>query len=175
VSRDWQKIIYSACIALAVPSMALAFERPEGAYYCTVKFSGGVSYNSTFQQWQGVIFSPDGNFVLKLDFIDTVKTPFDGISDERAEYSAIIRKEGDSLSYPCFSKDVPLAANNSDKKSAYLELGKLDCDIQVGLYEVKINFENHRFLKIYKAGYLDGRDNNANTPSISGGICTKIQ
>ena len=39
----------------------------------------------------------------------------------------------------------------------------------------QFNLTNNRFLSIYDFGYIDGRDNNDETPSVSGGTCTKIE
>jgi hypothetical protein len=56
-----------------MPSMALGAERRDGGYYCTEKFSGGVSYNDMLGQWQGAVFEPSTNFVMKLSFRETIK------------------------------------------------------------------------------------------------------
>ena len=36
------------------------------------------------------------------------------------------------------------------------------------------SLKTNRFLSIYSIGYMDGEDSNENTPSVSGGTCTKI-
>ena len=36
------------------------------------------------------------------------------------------------------------------------------------------SLKTNRFLSIYSIGYMDGEDRNENTPSVSGGTCTKI-
>src|SRR6516225_5675812 len=44
------------CLWLVLlPSMAFSAERRVGAYYCTVKFAGGIAYNNTMLQWEGTI------------------------------------------------------------------------------------------------------------------------
>jgi hypothetical protein len=45
----------------------------------------------------------------------------------------------------------------------------------MGLIEYKFNFVNHRFIQIYKGGYINGANGNNDTPKISGGVCTLAQ
>jgi hypothetical protein len=80
------------------------------------------------------------------------------------EYRVSITDQGESISFPCFG------ANGTNPKIG--ESNFLDCNRLGEQYQ--FNFKNNRFLKAYLFGYLDGRDNNENTPSISGGICTQI-
>jgi hypothetical protein len=40
--------------------------------------------------------------------------------------------------------------------------------------QYEFNVVNHRFLKIAIGQYVDGGDENSDTPSVSGGLCTKI-
>jgi hypothetical protein len=40
--------------------------------------------------------------------------------------------------------------------------------------EIKINLEKLRFLSVYLYGYVDGQDNNDNTPFVKAGPCVKI-
>src|SRR5262249_12053647 len=49
--------------------------------------------------------------------------------------------------------------------------GLLRCDVLGGLHIYIFNFDNHRFLEIYTAGYVDGSND---TPHVGGGLCTKI-
>lgn len=148
--------------------MALGLERRDGAYYCTVKFAGGISYNNSLQQWHGDTFQPEGNFVMKLGFRETRKV-FGSDSDV---YDVAITKEGASGPSYCVIDTEPPA---TPEPPAIDELGGLSCTVLRGTYEYKFNFNNHRFIKIYTYGYTDGVDNNDNTPAISGGLCTKIQ
>jgi hypothetical protein len=37
------------------------------------------------------------------------------------------------------------------------------------------NFQNNRFLQGFMHGYVNGKDDNRNMPSMSGGTCTRIE
>jgi hypothetical protein len=45
----------------------------------------------------------------------------------------------------------------------------------MGLIEYKFNFINHRFIEIYKGGYIDGADDKNDIAKVSGGLCTLAQ
>jgi len=164
-----KKIALCLWLALAMPSMALGLERRDGAYYCTEKFSGGVQYNKTLQQWEGTSFVPGKGFVVKLSFRETVKNTLG--TDEDA-YDVTITEEGTSPTR--FNGCVVLARLPSEPQPPLIdEFSDLSCTDEAGLTVYKFNFRTRRFLKIYTAGYLFG-DNNDDTPAISGGLCTKI-
>jgi hypothetical protein len=159
-----KKIGLCLWLALAMPSMALSFERRDGAYYCTVKFSGGLAYNSALKEWQGAVFNPRGKFVMKLSFLEAVKSMLGGLPNDGDKYDLSITDEGSSLAIPCVQeKGEPPGI---DKYS------QTWCD--AGLNEYQFNFNNHRFIRTYAVGYFDGADDNKNTPSVAGGLCTKI-
>jgi hypothetical protein len=42
------------------------------------------------------------------------------------------------------------------------------------LKDYVFNLKQGRFLAVYAVGYVNGFDNNDNTPAIDGGRCTKI-
>ena len=52
------------------------------------------------------------------------------------------------------------------------EYGIMSCNKILG--EFNFNTKNRRYISTYIAGYIDGVDNNDNTPFIEIGICTKI-
>ena len=156
-------------LVLAMPSMALGLERRDGAYYCAEKFSGGVSYNKTLQDWKGTSFAPGKGFVVKLSFRETVKNTLG--TDEDA-YDVTITEEGTSPAR--FNGCVVPARPPLEPQSPLIdEFALLNCTDEAGLTVYKFNFRTHRFLKIYTAGYLFG-DHDDDTPAISGGLCTKL-
>jgi hypothetical protein len=57
----------------------------------------------------------------------------------------------------------------SINKYAFLECSR------IGLIDYKFNFVNHRFIEIYKGGYINGANDNNDTPKVSGGDCTLAQ
>lgn len=50
--------------------------------------------------------------------------------------------------------------------------GFVSCDLMLG--ELKVNLEKLRYLTSYMSGFVDGKDNVANTPYVEIGSCTKI-
>ncbi len=52
------------------------------------------------------------------------------------------------------------------------EIGVMRCNNLFGTFI--FNTKTRRYLSTYIAGYIDGVDNNDNTPSIEIGICTKL-
>jgi hypothetical protein len=52
------------------------------------------------------------------------------------------------------------------------EYGWLHCTLWVG--SLKFNKNNLRYLRTYDAGYVDGKNNNDNTPVISIGKCSPL-
>ena len=156
-----KKIACCLWLVLWMPSLALSSERRDGGYYCTVKFVGGISYNDMLGQWQGAVFKPSGNFVMKLSFRETIKV----FGVDFDTYDVFITDEGTSQAIYCVDDGKPPSID---------ETGAFSCSTLHGIYVYKFNFGNHRFIRIYTAGYTNGADNNKDTPSIAGGLCTKI-
>ncbi len=52
------------------------------------------------------------------------------------------------------------------------EYGYMFCNKIFG--ELKFNTKNKRYISTYLSGYIDGKDNNDNTPAIEIGICSKL-
>ena len=159
-----KRIAWCLSLALAMPSMALGLERSDGTYYCAVKFVGGLAYNSARKQWEGALFSPSGNFVVKLSFRESKKKSIGSFTFDLDEYDVTITDEREnSVADNCLHDKKP--PTNEEKFG-------LHCNTVINDY--KFNFDNHRFMKIYTEGYVDGVDGNNDTPAISGGLCTKI-
>jgi len=148
-------------LALLMPSMALGLERRDGAYYCTAKFAGGVAYDNTLQQWRGGPFNARENFVLKLSQTKPPPEEQDPNYQDRY-YFVTITVEGRS-SNGCRANYKPPLLDDD---------GLLRCEVLGGLHIYIFNFDNHRFITIYTAGYVDGSNND--TPNVTGGLCTKI-
>jgi len=162
-----RKIAWGLLLVLAMPSMVLGLERRDGAYYCAVKFAGGIAYNNDLKQWEGSTFKPTRNFVMKLSFRETTKYSSPTVVFEyRDEYDVAITEEGDTITTSCLGLDA--------KPPSIDQFAFMSCSRANGVYEYKFNFDNNRFIQVYTAGYTNGADNNNDTPAILGGICTKI-
>jgi hypothetical protein len=156
-----KRIAWCLGLILLMPSMAFSLERRDGAYYCTEKFAGGVAYDSALQQWRGGPIKGNENFVVKLQHASPPEQD-PNYPDPNAQdryYRVTITVEGHSSNYCLFPP--PFIDDE----------GLLKCEVIGGLHIYIFNFDNHRFLEIYTAGYVDGSND---TPSVAGGLCTKI-
>ena len=89
--------------------------------------------------------------------------------DEPAQlFDVTTTKAGSSTALPC---------ENPREPSGSVAIGgdevEFDC-LGANLQEFKFNLKTNRFLAIYAVGYVDGTNNNADNPTLSGGTCTKI-
>lgn len=117
------------------------------SYMCIAEASGGVFYDTQSKNWIGAIFNADEKLMIK-------KTPEDS---EDAKYRVYD-----------YGKVFPRYVCEKDFK----DNGYLFCSSAVGFF--KFNKNNLRFLSSYEAGYVDGNDNNENTPFISVGKCSPM-
>jgi hypothetical protein len=156
-----KKIVWCLWLVLAMPSMALALGRMDGAYYCTEKFSGGLKYDNTLKEWHGTIFKVGDNFVVKLSQTKPPPEEQDPNAQDRY-YSVTITVEGHSSNVCLANYKPPFVGDDR----------VLRCEVSAGLHIYAFNFDNHRFIEIYTAGYVDGSNNDS--PNVTGGLCTKI-
>ena len=156
-------VLFCWTVLLAASSNALGCERRDGAYYCTVQFSGGIAYNESLKRWQGTSFQPSGNFVVRLKYLKsrTVNVT-DKFSYDIDDYDVYITDEG---------ANIPIRCLHDGKDPAIDQYGYLHCG---AITNYEFNFKNNRFLEVYEVGYVNGVDKNGDTPSVSGGTCTKI-
>jgi len=60
----------TAVLVLILASSSLAFAQPKDASYdCVGEVSGGLKYDETLNQWEGVSFHPSDKFVLRMKFL----------------------------------------------------------------------------------------------------------
>ena len=69
--------------------------------------------------------------------------------------------------------DLCSEPGDQDGRLSIGENGVFRCEAT--LYEYIINLETLRFLEVYARGYVDGRDEEGNSPSITVGKCSRIQ
>ena len=85
-----------------------------------------------------------------------------------SEFEVSITKTGQNFSQPCTQgrlRSEPEALDVYDS-------GYFRCT--AGLIDYVFNVNTGRFLQSYLAGYVDGEDNNDNTPYVAAGTCTKL-
>jgi hypothetical protein len=138
-------------------TLSLAQQSNEGAYSCTAESSGGIVYNEKTKKWQGTSFRPLSRFTLKLKYVRTA-----AIGDE---YAASITPNSGNDVFPCISYQTQLALVD--------QMGYLSC--QTAFFNYRFNLNDGRFVEAYLMGYINGRDNNDDTPVLSGGVCKKIE
>jgi hypothetical protein len=109
---------------------------------------------------------------MKLNFREKVKGQThdrdeydEAQTRDRDEYDVTITEEGNA-SVSCVESGERLPSIN---KFAFLECSRM------GLIEYKFNFVNHRFIEIYKGGYINGADDNNDSPKVLGGLCSLAQ
>jgi hypothetical protein len=160
--------LLSAAFVLASVS-AHAIEPKSVAYYCTTEAAGGLWYDEQLKKWRSANFRTGKGFVLKLQFLSATK---EKMFESATELTAVNK----------FNVTVTEAGSNSDRACRNMKDYKLPISVwgdgwvrcDVSLTEYIFNPTTNRFMAAYLVGYVDGDDNNDNTPSIAGGVCTKI-
>ena len=155
-------------LSFATSTAVSAFEHRDGTYFCSVKFAGGIAYDEATKQWAGAKFRPSGNFFVRLRYVKTrTENAGQPWSYDLDDYLVFITKEGEEFRFlmgGCYGDNL--------KRPGLDQYGFLSCSS--GGQDYKFNFKNNRFIQIYTVGYVNGLDNNNDTPSISGGVCTKV-
>ena len=128
-------------------------------------------WDQALKAWRGAIFQSGDNFILSMTLVGRQRN-FQSKQDY-LRYEVNITPSGTNTSEVCFDND-PSASDPTERKKVkvYDDL-QFVCSSVVREYE--FNLRANRFLVFYLLGYFDGRDNNENTPSVSGGMCTKVE
>ena len=157
-----KKVLFGALL-LALSCGKAEAQEPKAeadAYVCKVEFTGGLAYDVESKSWRSTTFQPKGKFIFRLKF---VKTQIEKIGLHAANYEATVTEAGRNREVSC--------AGGKDKTTSADQDGTLDC--ATALYEYKFNLKNNRFLRAYLAGYVNGMNENSDTPGVSGGTCIK--
>ncbi|EKS39846.1 hypothetical protein HMPREF9695_01807 [Afipia broomeae ATCC 49717] len=156
-------------ISLSTQTPAFSLPSEDAAYFCTVLFSGGISYDSFSKQWGSAKFRPSEKFVLKLRFLQEREEPPYVPSLPPTKYKDFqisLTEAGKNTSRPCHNtSNAKLPVSIDEYENAF-------CTSSLSGY--RFNLKANRFLTWYAIGYVDGSDDNENTPSMGGGTCTKI-
>jgi hypothetical protein len=145
-----------------------AMAAKDASYFCTVEFSGGIAFNERFKKWESTTFRPEGKFVLKLKYLKVrTQKDFLGKDETVTDFNVTLTQAGSNLPSPCLS--------TGDEWSSIVPVSQYDYfSCYADLSEHYFNLRTNRFLASYMVGFIDGKENNENTPSVSGGTCTKI-
>jgi hypothetical protein len=138
-----------------------------GAYYCVAEFAGGLSFDESRKTWESARLHHDSKVVLRLRYEGTVKQK-DALSETLWEnYTVTLETAGEKHAALCTSDfDYP------SKTVLVGSYGYVSCTANLTLY--RFNLRNNRFLAAYLQGFVNGADNNDNSPNVAGGRCTKI-
>lgn len=160
------KILSAAIVVACVPfTTAKAQLGEDASYFCVVEAVGGLAFDERTKKWVGSTFRPDKKFVLRLKRHRTRVQKATFGEDTVHDYNVTLTVAGSNSPSNC--------GNYPDKHVTVNELGWVVCK-GLGLNEYRFNLKTNRFLSAYLLGYIDGADNNDDTPNISGGTCTKI-
>jgi hypothetical protein len=145
-----------------------------GSYFCTSEAVGGVHFDEVINKWTSTNFEPSAQHIVKIEPQSLFK---DNIFDEmRTVYTISISahgKESTSNAYSdyCYTRNDDLRKANPQWNFIY-DLGGFNCMVVGG--EWSMSLKSMRYLNTYTWGYVDGVDNNDNTPTVEIGKCTKI-
>jgi hypothetical protein len=146
---------------------AQAIQPKDASYFCVTEMAGGLVFDETLKRWRGASLRTDDKFILKLKFLGMkMGKDFVGKDEMVLSFNVSVTPSGSNSPSECRSRAdwgdvIEVRANN------YLLCNAV-------LSDYTINFANNRFLSNYMSGYVDGANDNKNTPAVTGGTCTKI-
>lgn len=160
-------------VQLIAPNMTFAQSNKDysGTYLCIADASGGIRYDDASNQWVGTRFNTDKRYILTAKANGLVNDPIFDLP--KMTYIITWKQHGanwDEFMSGCWTVSDELRKINP--MSSYLDFGSLNCRAYGG--PLTVNFNNLRFMSTYLYGFVDGMDNNENTPFIHVGKCTKI-
>jgi hypothetical protein len=153
--------LIGATLAFLQPAFS---ESKDGAYHCVVEMSAGLGFDRTSKKWFATTFRVDQKFVLRMKYGGSRMAKVTGEEVQVSDYDITITDAGTDFDRPC-SHNQKMATIHDDDGG--FRCGTITEDFFV-------NIKTLRFLRIYPLGYVSGQDNHDNTPSVSGGTCTKI-
>ena len=161
------KVLSAAILIACVPfSAASAQLGKDASYFCVAEFAGGLIYDEGMKKWKSGALRIEEKFVLRLKHLRTrVQKSYTGEDEPVHDYDVTVTPAGSNAPFPCVSY--------GQRHVAVRLLSSVWCD-GLDLQVYKFNLITNRFLSSYLVGYVDGDHNKQNTPSVTGGTCTKI-
>lgn len=156
--------------AVLVPFNARALENKDHTFFCTTDASGGISYNTPAKRWEGTRFKADGKFLLKMEYLQSHTDKGKYFETDISDYMVSITPAGEKHDQQC---NYFYFYAHTENKSVPVMNGGFRCDAV--LTDYVFDLDSNRFLSVYLQGYVDGKDNNENTPAVSAGTCTTIE
>lgn len=137
-----------------------------GTYICVGEAAGGIRYDDKTKKWIPTHFRVDNDkFIIKVTATgrttyDTGFSPVETVMGYSVEYSV----PGSGDTQECY---LPEGVNGK-----IVTNGRFRC--QSALTRYQFNLISMRYMEAYESGFIDGEDNNDNTPSITIGYCSKF-
>jgi hypothetical protein len=164
--------VYFFCCLGATETFAEDTIEFAGTYFCTADAVGGVRYNEFTGDWVGGEFTAGNIYILNIRNNREIIDEFNG--KLRMTYFIEFSEQGagsDILANSCNTKSNQLRSINP-LASFISDSGHFSCDLIGG--DLAVDLGTLRFLKSYTWGYVDGVDNNRNTPLIMVGTCSRV-
>jgi len=161
-------LLLSAPMFLMSAVSVKAIEPKDVSYFCVAEAAGGLSFSAPQKKWVGTVFKVTEKFVLRLKYIDAKFGTGKWDKDELyTNFEVALTPAGTNSESRC------LQLGSGDKKSVSVsQYDSFTCSASIEEYY--FNLKTNRYLNVYPFGYVDGTDSNENTPSVTGGVCTKI-
>ena len=141
------KKILTGIVFLTFTNLCLSQE----AYLCIPTAISGVKFNSSSGRWEHANFR---------------------IGDRKK----ILKKATDKWEWRTFGQDYLFSACNSGgepaNKNGFNSAGYLFCDVLGG--NMRINKNTLRYIETYEIGFINGKDNDSDTPYIEIGTCSPL-
>lgn len=147
-------------VSMLLSSPAVADDL-SGSYLCVQEVGGGLRFDETTRKWTSANFRAEDKLVFTLKFLGSGEDKYIG---SYADYTITISiLGGSSEPETCLGRNPDYSVRTWGRYFA--------CS---SITQYQVNLEDMRYLETYAVGYVDGKDNNENTPSIFGGTCAKI-
>jgi hypothetical protein len=146
-----------------------AIEARDTSYFCGVEFSAGLAFSKSTKKWKSAKLRPTRKFVLRLKFLASgIRKDRLGNDESAGDFNVTVTDAGSDNPTPCYP-------SQPEKYSITTKLDDPWFSCSAGLYDFNINLGKNRFLAASLVGYVNGQDVTGDTPTVSGGTCTKIE
>lgn len=160
-------VAFALGLTFGFPALVNAQTYGDGSYYCVAEFAGGVAYDTKLKRWDSATFRPHEKFIVNFKYIGP---HYVGDKSYTDDYLVTVTPAGSSKTETCKTH----YHETSDKIEFERSVGRGDCETSLHRYTFGLKYK--RFLRTFEfGGYEIGMDQETDTPSISGGVCTKIQ
>jgi hypothetical protein len=157
--RSFEMIMALIGATLAFVQPPAFAEEKDAAYSCIEEMSAGLTFNEATTKWDAITIRPAHKFIIGMKLIRAYG------SLQMSDYDVTITKSG--------TDDVASCTNRYDV-GAPVQVANDEFGCRTKFFDFIVNVKTLRFLRIYSDGYVGGKDIGVNTPSVSGGACTKI-